>query len=585
MAVRSIRLHWLFIILVPVSAAIGFSYFVPGPVHYYDEGGVLANALAVAGSNSEADNHYYFGYPILLAPSVLLAGEPAGLFRWVQTTNVGLYGLTCYLLFLVLRSAAREAALNPRTAVCLFGLLACCYPPLLSFTSMAWSENFVFLLVAASCYFLVELSRRRSQRAIVLLSACIGLTMWTHPRLIPMVPAILIALLFVGDRHAIKSNLFVLSSVALVMALAYHLLIHPGLEAMRSSHPGVPGERSYVAGNPLEVLLGLDLAGYRHIIARTLGGLLIFNINGFLLPGMVISSLLRRYFAREDRCPARNDGAFTPVVVFLSLSCIGTAVLVGFYFELYFADRVPGPGMAIATDPYTNRIDHWMYGRYTDAFLPVFLIIAFFYRSRKSLALSALATAVIAAITFACLPGPMFAPNYINILALWPYHLPFFNTVTELTDRLYLIALLSIAFCGNLLVAYALLRSGLFPAAALAIFLLTAVLGHDITRRHEAHTQVRYNFGSTMGANLAQGDCIYVDSGSITLPHGMYAFLLTPHELFDLNLGAEIVPCNGLLTMDPANFSNEFRTVTGPTDGFYGMVRRGYPRNQPQTDR
>lgn len=561
--------------LLPVAAALCLSYFIAGPVHYYDEGGMLANALAVTGSNSADDNHYYFGYPILLAPSVLLADTPPELFRWVQLTNIFLYGLSCLLLFLLLRHQTTSTDLPPSYNRYFFAVCACLFPAFISFTHMAWSENLVFLLVTASAYFLFEVSRQGARYSILLLSLIIGFAIWTHPRLAPVAPSVLIAMLFLANREALASRLLVSSGVIIAMALAYHLLVHPYFESTRAESPGMLDEGDYFSGSPLAWLFSLDSSNLRTIIARICGQLLVFNINGFLLPGMAIAGVVRMYIQRGTGNEPGMTATLAPVVIFLSLSCIGVAILFGFYFE-YFYEGV---------DVSRIRVDQWVYGRYTDPFIPVFLAISYFYRSKVSLLISAIVTLGLAAITFLCVPDRMSPPLYINVLSLWSYYLPIFKPTTDVVDRFYLIALVSAAFTGSFLVSYTFLRSRFFPLPILLLFLFSVVSSFEITRSHNSHANVRYKFGSEMRANLNPGDCIYVDKSSIryednpgvVMPHGLYAFLVIPHELFDPARNLHGRSCRGLITMNPAPFNNNFKVVTEQTDRFYGMVRRGLP--------
>ena len=125
------------------------------------------------------------------------------------------------------------------------------------------------------------------------------------------------------------------------------------------------------------------------------------------------------------------------------------------------------------------------------------------------------------------------------------------------------------------------------------MFLFSAFSGFEITRNDSAHAEVRYIFGSAMRANLNPGDCIFVDKSSIryednpgiTMPHGLYAFLLMPHELFDPARNSQGRTCRGLITMNPAMFNKNFKVVTEQTDRFYGMVQRTRPDNNFILDR
>jgi hypothetical protein len=440
---------------------------------------------------------------------------------------------------------------------------------------MAWSENLIFLLVTASAYFLFQASRQGSRYWVLPLSLTIGFAVWTHPRLAPLAPSVLIAMLFISKRRMSANTILFSAGIIIAMAVAYHLFVHPHLESMRSGNPELLNQGDYFSGNPLEWFLGLDLAGFRHIIARIFGQLLVFNVDGFLLPGMVIAGAVSNYLQRDTINELDVKISLAPVVVFLSLSCIGVAVLFGFYFE-YFYEGV---------DVSRIRVDQWVYGRYTDPFIPIFLAISYYYRSKVSLLISATVTLGLAAVTFLCVPDRMSSPLYINILSLWPYYFPIFNPVTEIVGRFYLIALISAAFAGSFLISYTFLNTRFFPIPVLLVFLYSAFSGFEITRNYSAHTEVRYNFGSAMQANLDPDDCVFVDKSSIryednpgiTMPHGMYAFLLMPHELFDPARNSQGRTCRGLITMNSAMFNKNYKVVTEPTDRFYGMVQRSRP--------
>jgi hypothetical protein len=333
-------------------------------------------------------------------------------------------------------------------------------------------------------------------------------------------------------------------------------------------------QAAYAVASTIGAISNFTLSDYLSVLARFSGQISLFNINGFFLPGMLIAQLVQSYLNRRSNAPGSLDSAIRPLVGFLTLSLLGVAGFVAVFFQISFGDQLRGVAQELGEASFNNRVDHWIYGRYTDVFLPVFLLCSAFYLDRKSLLISLAATVVLACVTVILAPAGLWAPNYVNILALWPFHLPALYQLDGFVVGDYLLLLLVVAGLGNFLISLLFLKSRWLPFCIAAVFLFSLVQDLGTTRNFEQYTVARYDFSASLRARLTEGSCIYADTDSFEVSHGMYAFALWPHRLFALNAASDNRVCEGLITLRPEKFEQQFERVTGPSDKFTGMVRK-----------
>ena len=257
--------------------------------------------------------------------------HPRTVFRGVLVVNA----LLATGSFLVYRALARRIGLTGWLAIAA-GLVAALYPSVLLQASIEWSDNLYHLVFALLLLALHRLLNHGSVLDGAAVGAAGAYLYAIHPRALGPMPVIALALLFLAwrrlaDRRAALVGVGVLAAGFVLVRLGHGVLI----DAMWAD------DRPVQEGDILSRLTEPSLV--KGLVLRLFGHSWYLLVASF---GLVASAIW--WLARRLRDP------FAVVVVLLCGATMGAGALM----------------MSDAT-----RVDHFVYGRYNEGFLPSLLVI------------------------------------------------------------------------------------------------------------------------------------------------------------------------------------------------------------------
>ncbi|HEX4905833.1 MAG TPA: hypothetical protein VFU93_10300, partial [Acidimicrobiales bacterium] len=301
-----------------------------------DGTGYLANArwlVGKAGSTWQGPAAFYnAGWSMVVAPIYLFTQNPSVVHTAVLLVNAVLASAS-FVAYAAL--AETGFGLRRRTAV-LAGLVAATYPAVLLQASFEWSESLFHLLFPLLLLAVVRLLRTRTPSAAVLTAlAAAGLNL-THPKGLGALVAVLIAFVVLA-RRVLPRQTAVVGLVVLVVAFLATRSLHGALqEAMYdASSAAIEGD---VLGRITDPTLvwGAFRALWGQLWYLTVASLGLFPLG--------VVTVARH---RDRRFAAITLGTCLAI---LAASC------------LQMSDG--------------TRVDHMVYGRYDEGFLPALLVAA-----------------------------------------------------------------------------------------------------------------------------------------------------------------------------------------------------------------
>lgn len=335
---------------------------IPG-VFLSDGTGYLADArwlARVAGETFQGQTGFYHpGYSFLLAPLFRLFDDPDTVHQGVLVVNAAL----ATSAVLVYRALAARLGLRPRPALAA-GLVAALYPAVLLQASVEWSENLYHLGFGLLLLAVERLLRRRDHLAAAATGfLAVGLYA-THPRGLGLVPVVLGTLAVLGWRGLISRRVAVTGIVTLLVAFVAARILFEQLLAMWPAER--PETEADILGRLTEptLLWGMVKRAFGH------AWYLLVATAGLGAAGLV-------KLAADAR-----QAAFARVTLLLLAATFAASALM----------------MSDGT-----RVDHLVYGRYNEGFVPALLVfgtagIARWKGTRTLLGLAAGTVAAIAAL-------------------------------------------------------------------------------------------------------------------------------------------------------------------------------------------
>lgn len=314
--------------------------WVSGPV-LSDGTGYLANARWIAGRGTSFLGpmaFYHPGWPLLLAPLFWVVERPQAIYESALVLNAALASAS----LLVYLALGRALGLRPVTAL-LAAVAAATYPAVLLQSTIEWSESLFQLLAALLVLAFHRLVTHPTVASAVAAGALAPALYATHPRGLGVVPVVAVGLLVLARAQMLPGRAAA-AGVAVLIAgfMAVRLLNAALLDAMW------PPDRPLSEGDVLSRLTDLDLVGNTAI--RVVGQLWYVVVAS---AGTVIGAV----WVLADRA---RGGRGRRVQAFALLTLAAVTATLG-ASSLMMADG--------------TRVDHLVYGRYNEGFLPALLVI------------------------------------------------------------------------------------------------------------------------------------------------------------------------------------------------------------------
>lgn len=298
--------------------------------------------------NGQGFPYYHFGYSLLVVPAYLITDNPEYSYRAVIAIN----SILMSFLFVILYFWVRQISTLSGSQAILIALLASLYPAYSLQTHIGWSENALIPCFAFSVLMLSRYLKQRSSAYLVLFSIASGYLYTLHPRGIAASIAAIICLflLIVCDRKRLPLGLLGILIIVSILAVTRYVA------GSLSELMGAVSQGDTVLGN-IRGLIGFDfllrLAG--HTLYLTLGTIGVFAFGAIYFLQNIHST---PGFGIKERI-----GGFSGLSFVYAYILISSALLL-------FAGVI-----FLSTDYglYNYSIDNYLYGRYNEAFLSVYL--------------------------------------------------------------------------------------------------------------------------------------------------------------------------------------------------------------------
>jgi hypothetical protein len=346
-----------------LSVFIGLSAFfaninISGPTIQSDEGSYLLNAAAIAGYNNDFSSKHHAGYSLFLVPAFWFAHTPHEIWVVVKLINSVLLFLTVFLLWKVSYLLRPNIGLFQRAS----GVFATgIYPAIFVMQGYAFPQLAFALCFVLFCLFFLLALQKKSQKLFrywIFAGVTAGYLYWIHPTGIAAICALFLSSLILSFIRAdlIKNALSMLLASGL-MIFVYKVLFLPWL-ATKMTISGTASTLDYQSTSEMLKAL-ISFPGILGMISRFSGSFFYLLIGSL---GLLWVGLYELYVASRRTHPSKkySDSSQIAFFVFLPTALILAAAM--------------GAILFVAT-PQAMRLDHFMYGRYVDAFvLPVLLM-------------------------------------------------------------------------------------------------------------------------------------------------------------------------------------------------------------------
>lgn len=345
------------------------------PEVYSDEGGYIGNArfflFGMQMPTITAMPFYYPGYSFLLIPALFLAKNFTMSYKLILITNSVLFSFLPVIVYLLTPMFSDKLTKLERILITIAVTL---YPYHILLSRFAMSEILLFPLFIFTTYLLYKLCDTPKN---VLLNFVLGIVfsfLWlTHPRIIAVLPALLIAQIIIFIRNKNYKSVLAFCFALIIGVLLKGHILNIMLTAVSKNISGAlnlkvgegivtfPSARFFynLDGRIADVLNHTqyylkNIPFYIEVIVGHLYYLIIASF-GFVLLGL---------FKITEIIKNRKNEPYYPVYMFCLFSLIFTTLLsaANHAFLPFYMAFCKNPGMIL-------------YGRYNEAvFLPIFLL-------------------------------------------------------------------------------------------------------------------------------------------------------------------------------------------------------------------
>lgn len=480
-------LPWLTAILVTATFC-ALTAWVTGPAYLRDEIGYLSNAAFLGGRYVDVASSYYAGYSLLLAPLFYMFDHPATVWRGVMIVNALLWGGTLALLHVLLRRLFPQVAPWQRGLAL---LLLAAYPANLAMSSYAFSQSAVAFVFTASVVSLLSVDAARP-RTVLLHAALVGFLAWLHP--IGMVLPVVSWLALLPSARAARRYQVLLLHVAVSMGLL--LVYRYGVEPWRIAGMTAAGAEASLHYPRLQAVGSALLSprAWLTVSGSLLGQLAYTAVASFGVTLVAAVAITRLGWARATGTAAAHVQADQVrwYVLLAPLACIAATALTT-------ANGLP------------TRMDHWLYGRYQDAFILPLLGYGLLSERRRWLPLLIAGAVLLIGLWLSYGLHASGPPNRVNFSGLWPE--PFLQGST---------IAVWLAWGAAGILAFALLPRTLAWIGALLLYAVSTVSQiqwHRMVLNTHSKPSEIVDF---VRGNFANG-CVYFDTASIPAQASTYS--------------------------------------------------------------
>ncbi len=390
---------WSWLVIIGVSLAYWtVSRLYSGPAYLADEIGYLTNAAFLAGRLIDGASSYHAGYSFILAPVFMLFSEPNHIWQGAMIVNALLWGVSFYLLALLLNELSPESTERERFLAL---LTAAGYPAWVTMSGYVFATTCIVFVYMLSAVTLLRWNDTNSY-SIIPHSLCVGFLYWVHPTGIVVTVASILA---VGSATLRRQNLRPLAIhvvLAVFLVVAYKKGVHQWL--ITSMTPdGYKPQLHYPEFSSFFRRFTDTTFLFTHFIPKFLGQMSYIAVGtlGIALFGLVnAASRMFRLLIPLKGLVIKGAATQAAFYGFIALSVVGMA--------------------AVGSTGSKWGIHYWIYGRYLEGvLLPVLALGLLTVWRVRWVALAALFV-IVSGTVLEMVTETGMSKNLINITAFWP---------------------------------------------------------------------------------------------------------------------------------------------------------------------
>lgn len=343
---------------------------VHGPIVYADEMGYWGHAANLTGNTwsgvMDGMPWYAFGYSFLLAPLFLVTADMKIMYRTAVVLNA-LLGLGSFWLAYKTAQQLREDKTDV-TGTAVIAFAAVSYTSYIFHSHIAWSETLLSFLVWLIFYEILLLEEDPKLWKAFLLGMSAGISYVVHSRMIAVIAAVLLTLVFLLWQKRISVRYLVCAFAAIAIAFAVNAAMSRGFHTLVNSS-AILQELGIQVGFGRDNTLSDQIAkigqiftadGFKKLMTGMAGQIWHLLSASYLLAGFGVIFCMKK---------AVRAACFFPVAAVMF-----TIPMTSLFFINYQYDA--GAGRV--------RIDTLFFGRYVDIFAGLLLLMALIWLSDRA---------------------------------------------------------------------------------------------------------------------------------------------------------------------------------------------------------
>jgi len=466
-----------------------------GPSVLDDEIGYLANAALISGHIIDGASQYHSGYSFFLAPLFHIFSEPSHIWQAAMVFNAFLWAVSFLLLAWILKKLMPDLDKRKLTITL---LLSAAYPTWITMAGYTFATTafvFVYLLSILSLLFW----NPDKYWSIIPHCILVGYLFWIHPVGLAVAMASFIVVGFVCIRE--KKYPSVLLSMIIIASLIVinREVFDPWLTEI-STPEGYTPLSSYPDSEDIFSKM-LSSGFWLQFIAKFAGQIsyLLVSSFGLVCFGFInsINKSYRLIQGVDESNGCKRDPVNQSTYAYLILSLLGVLAMGVILFS-----------------GNESRIDHWIYGRYSEMVVLPLLAIGYLSLWHKKRLLFAALFIIGTGLILNQVADDSASKLFVNIVAFWPQYI-----VLE-ANYLYWMVLgtLALILIGTIK-NYSKLANELV-AAFLIIFFIFSTIVQGIIHQGRLSTfgkpsafleiiRDNYSSGTCVGFNTEDFDCMH----------------------------------------------------------------------------
>ena len=363
---REIFFQFLVYILILFSIFMYGLHKIYGFAIYPDEFGYWSSAATAVGYDwkqvTALGSYYSFGYSLILYPILLLQKDPVTAYRVALSINVVLQIISIGLLWGILKRIFAGDIFgicnsNPiiSTSAASIGVF---YPVWIMHSQMTLVEALLTFLYVLICYLCVRFLEKPSVVTIVLLGGTLTYTYMVHMRTVGMIiGAIFVIALFTISNKSIRKYLLLLIGISAIGLIIFSLIKNK-IDATVFSQSSA----EHLAVN--------DYSGQINNLKKVL------SLKGI---GKLLISIIGKFFYLS----VASFGLY----LYCFITCVGAVIRIikdirsvtyRDWFRIFILVTMLGQvAITSITTVTPGRLDGYIYGRYNEYVLPVFMMMGF----------------------------------------------------------------------------------------------------------------------------------------------------------------------------------------------------------------